>query len=116
MFFLLIPALSALITVPLSWWIPDLRFVLDPVFYIGLALVTVSLLLFLGNLGIAPQLNATTPSPDTAFLQDRTELDCMRAGGRIRLLRDNRASSSVLPRFCVIVVSASRLAKGGDDD
>lgn len=97
MFFLLIPALSALITVPLSWWIPDLRFVLDPVFYIGLALVTVSLLLFLGNLGIAPQLNATTPSPDTAFLQDRTELDCMRAGGRI----DCSETIERQARFCL---------------
>lgn len=47
MFFLLIPAISALITIPLSWWIPDLRFVIDPMFYIGLMLVTVSLLLFL---------------------------------------------------------------------
>ena len=47
MFFLLIPALSALITVPLSWWIPDLRFAVGPMFYTGLALVTVSLLFFL---------------------------------------------------------------------
>jgi drug/metabolite transporter (DMT)-like permease len=47
MFFLLIPALSALITVPLSWWIPELRFVISPMFYIGLGLVTVSLLFFL---------------------------------------------------------------------
>jgi drug/metabolite transporter (DMT)-like permease len=47
MFFLLIPALSALITVPLSWWIPDLRFAVGPMFFIGLALVTVSLLFFL---------------------------------------------------------------------
>ena len=47
MFFLLIPALSALITVPLSWWIPDLRFVIDPMFCFGLGLVTVSLLFFL---------------------------------------------------------------------
>ena len=47
MFFLLIPALSALITIPLSWWIPDLRFALNPMFYSGLALVTVSLLFFL---------------------------------------------------------------------
>ncbi len=47
MFFLLIPALSALITVPLSWWIPDLRFVISPMFYVGLGLVTVSLLFFL---------------------------------------------------------------------
>ena len=47
MFFLLIPALSALITVPLSWWIPELRFVISQMFYIGLGLVTVSLLFFL---------------------------------------------------------------------
>ena len=38
MFFLLIPALSALITVPLSWWIPELRFVISPMFHIGLGL------------------------------------------------------------------------------
>jgi phosphoglycerol transferase MdoB-like AlkP superfamily enzyme len=47
MFFLLIPALSALITVPLSWSIPELRFVAGPMFYGGLALVTIPLLLFL---------------------------------------------------------------------
>jgi drug/metabolite transporter (DMT)-like permease len=47
MFFLLIPALSAIITVPLSWWITDLRFVLDPVFYLGLAMITIPLLFFL---------------------------------------------------------------------
>ena len=47
MFFLLIPALSALITVPLSWWITELRFVIGPMFYIGLVLTTVSLLFFL---------------------------------------------------------------------
>jgi hypothetical protein len=32
------------ITVPLSWWILDLRFVIGPMFYTGLGLVTVSLL------------------------------------------------------------------------
>jgi drug/metabolite transporter (DMT)-like permease len=47
MFFLLIPALSALITVPLSWWLPDLRFAVGPKFFLGLVLVTVPLLLFL---------------------------------------------------------------------
>jgi drug/metabolite transporter (DMT)-like permease len=47
MFFLLIPALSAIITVPLSWWITDLRFALDPVFYLGLAMITIPLLFFL---------------------------------------------------------------------
>jgi hypothetical protein len=44
MFFLLSPALYARITVPLSWWILDLRFVIGHMFYTGLGLVTVSLL------------------------------------------------------------------------
>jgi len=47
MFFLLIPALSTLITVPLSWLIIELRFVVGPMFFIGLALVTIPLLFFL---------------------------------------------------------------------
>jgi drug/metabolite transporter (DMT)-like permease len=47
MFFLLVPVLSSLITVPLSWWIPDLRFVAGPLFFFGLVLVTIPLLLFL---------------------------------------------------------------------
>jgi drug/metabolite transporter (DMT)-like permease len=47
MFFLLVPALSALITVPLSWWISDLRFVAGRMFLLGLLLITVPLLLFL---------------------------------------------------------------------
>ena len=47
MFFLLIPALSTLITIPLSWWIIELRFVVGPMFFIGLALVTIPLLFFL---------------------------------------------------------------------
>jgi drug/metabolite transporter (DMT)-like permease len=47
MFFLLVPALSALITVPLSWWIPDLHIVVGRMFLIGLLLITAPLLLFL---------------------------------------------------------------------
>jgi drug/metabolite transporter (DMT)-like permease len=47
MFFLLVPALSALITVPLSWWIKDLRFVIGPLFFVGLVLITAPLLAFL---------------------------------------------------------------------
>ena len=47
MFFLLIPAFSSLITVPLSWWIPDLRLVVGPMFFLGLVIITVPLLLFL---------------------------------------------------------------------
>lgn len=47
MFFLLTPGLSSLITVPLSWWIADLRFFAGPMFFIGLALIAASLFLFL---------------------------------------------------------------------
>ncbi len=47
MFFLLIPALSALITVPLSRWIPYLHFAASPMFFFGLALVTLPLVVFL---------------------------------------------------------------------
>jgi len=46
MFFLLIPGLTALISLPLSQWIPDLRFILDPMFFVGMAMVTAALLLF----------------------------------------------------------------------
>jgi hypothetical protein len=45
MFFLLMPPLSALITLPLSRWIPDLQFNFQPMFFVGAALVTVPLLL-----------------------------------------------------------------------
>jgi drug/metabolite transporter (DMT)-like permease len=45
MFFLLIPALSSLISFILSWWIPGLRFVPSAMFFFGMALVTVSLCL-----------------------------------------------------------------------
>jgi drug/metabolite transporter (DMT)-like permease len=46
MFFLLIPGITALISIPLSWWIADLRFIVDPLFFLGLALITASLFLF----------------------------------------------------------------------
>jgi drug/metabolite transporter (DMT)-like permease len=46
MFFLLTPVLTPLVCLPLSRWIPDLRFVAGPLFLIGLALVTVPLFLF----------------------------------------------------------------------
>jgi hypothetical protein len=44
MFFLLIPGLSALISLPLSYWIGDLRFIARPGFFIGMALITIPLL------------------------------------------------------------------------
>ena len=45
MFFLLIPALSSLISFMLSCWIPGLQFVPSAMFFVGLALVTSSLLM-----------------------------------------------------------------------
>ena len=44
MFFLLIPAISALISWPLSRWIPTLSFIPGPTFVVGMALVSVPLL------------------------------------------------------------------------
>jgi drug/metabolite transporter (DMT)-like permease len=46
MFFLLVPALTGLISLPLSWWIADLGFTADPVFFLGLLAIAASLLLF----------------------------------------------------------------------
>jgi hypothetical protein len=46
MFFLLIPALTALISLSLSCWISDLHFTVSWMFYIGLAVVSTSLLFF----------------------------------------------------------------------
>jgi drug/metabolite transporter (DMT)-like permease len=46
MFFNLVPALTALISLILSWWIADLHFVLDPMFFIGSVVIATSLLLF----------------------------------------------------------------------
>jgi len=45
MFFLLIPAFSALISWTLSRWIPGLQFAPRPMFFIGMGLVTIALLL-----------------------------------------------------------------------
>jgi hypothetical protein len=46
MFFLLIPALTALISLALSWWIADLHFAVTWMFYVGLVVVSASLLFF----------------------------------------------------------------------
>jgi len=46
MFFNLVPALTALISLALSWWIADLHFVADPMFFLGLGLIAASLLQF----------------------------------------------------------------------
>ena len=46
MFSLLIPALTALISLALSWWIADLHFAVTWMFYVGLVVVSASLLFF----------------------------------------------------------------------
>src|ERR1700722_4559693 len=46
MLFLLIPALTALILLALSWWIADLHFSVSWMFYVGLFVVSTSLLFF----------------------------------------------------------------------
>ncbi len=46
MFFLLIPALTALISLFLSRWISDLHFAVSSMFYVGLVVVSTSLLFF----------------------------------------------------------------------
>jgi drug/metabolite transporter (DMT)-like permease len=45
-FFSLVPALTALISVPLSLWIPDLHFRIGPMFFLGLAAICGALLVF----------------------------------------------------------------------
>jgi drug/metabolite transporter (DMT)-like permease len=46
MFFLAVPALTGLVSLPLSWLIPDLKFQVNPLYLIGLALIAISLLFF----------------------------------------------------------------------
>ncbi len=46
MFFNLVPALTAVISLILSWWIADLHFIVDPMFFFGSAVIAASLLLF----------------------------------------------------------------------
>jgi drug/metabolite transporter (DMT)-like permease len=46
MFWNLVPGLTALVSLVLSWWIADLHFAADPMFFFGMTLVAASLLLF----------------------------------------------------------------------
>jgi drug/metabolite transporter (DMT)-like permease len=46
MFLLLVPGIASLMCYPLSWWIPELRVAPSPMFFIGLALVTIPLAVF----------------------------------------------------------------------
>ena len=46
MFLLLVPALTCLLSIPMSWWIPELSFVAGPMFFLGLALIAAPLFVF----------------------------------------------------------------------
>ncbi len=46
MFWNLVPALTALISFAMSGWIVDLHFAIDPMYFLGLALIAASLLVF----------------------------------------------------------------------
>ena len=66
MFFLVIPALSALVSWPLSHWIGSLAFLPDPLFFCGLCLVTAPLAVFSYAQGAVarPQRSDADAQPD----------------------------------------------------
>jgi drug/metabolite transporter (DMT)-like permease len=67
MFFLLVPGLSSLVSLPLSRWIADLRFVAGPMFFVGLAVIAGSLLIFsMKSLGRA--ISPTTVEPQRTVI------------------------------------------------
>ena len=46
MFLLLAPAITCLLSIPMSWWLPDLNFIAGPMFFLGLSLIAAPLLVF----------------------------------------------------------------------
>ncbi len=63
MFFLLMPAISALIAFPLSRWIAELQFISGPGFFFGMALVTIPLLVTSLNAGAGSTNSAPAVPP-----------------------------------------------------
>ncbi|HZZ60268.1 MAG TPA: hypothetical protein VFE63_03720 [Roseiarcus sp.] len=63
MFFLLMPAISAVISFPLSRWIADLRFISGPGFFFGMALVTIPLLLMSLIVGVGTTVSEPSVPP-----------------------------------------------------
>ena len=64
MFWNLVPALTALISLGMSWWIVDLHFAVDPMYFLGLALIAASLMVFsLKSWRQPPRAPAARPSP-----------------------------------------------------
>ncbi len=64
MFFLLIPAISALISWPLSRWIPTLSFIPGPAFVVGMALVSGPLVVLAYFSRSSWSVARSTPSPE----------------------------------------------------
>jgi drug/metabolite transporter (DMT)-like permease len=86
MFFLLIPALSALISLMLSHWIPGLQFVPRPMFFVGMALVTIPL--FLLSLTSLPGSQPRSRTLGRRLRSDGVKLDSV--GARNLRLRGDR--------------------------
>jgi drug/metabolite transporter (DMT)-like permease len=80
MFFLSIPALSSLISFVLSRWIPSLRFVPSATFFVGMALVTISLFLLSLTSWRASQLRGSVFS--RRIQEDRAEFASVEVRGR----------------------------------
>src|SRR3984957_7252849 len=95
MFFLLIPALSSLISFLLSWRIPGLQFVPSTMFFVGLALVTSSLLVLL--LASWRKTKHSNSLFDAALKDDDIEpvsVDC-----RGQLFPDDRSPATVIDGY-----------------
>jgi drug/metabolite transporter (DMT)-like permease len=64
MFLLLVPALTCLLSIPMSWWIPDLKFIAGPTFFLGLALIAAPLLAFsIQSTRVTSRQGAAAPAP-----------------------------------------------------
>jgi drug/metabolite transporter (DMT)-like permease len=46
MFLLLVPAITCLVSIPMSWCLPELKFVAGPLFFLGLSLIAAPLFIF----------------------------------------------------------------------
>jgi hypothetical protein len=46
LFLLLVPAITCLVSIPMSWWLPDLNFIAGPIFFLGLSLIAAPLFAF----------------------------------------------------------------------
>jgi drug/metabolite transporter (DMT)-like permease len=63
MFLLLVPAVTCLVSIPMSWWIPELKIVAGPAFFLGLLLIAAPLFAFFSLQSTAP---AAAASPEVS--------------------------------------------------